>query len=615
MKKIMSAVLAFMMMLTMTCVFADTTYQASDWAVEELKKAEELAVIPESLMDKDLTEDITRAEFAAVSVKLYEYLEGVKVDNVTENPFSDTNDPEVLKAYSLGITTGTSENTFSPENLLSREQAAAMFTRVYKKVAYVGWTIDKDADLNLGYEAVEKFADDENISDWAMDSVYFMASKGIINGVGGNKFAPKNITEEEKAAGYANASREQAIIMAVRMTDMEIVKGTFDPDNPDPYGGLNQNPEKTDSENTYTAAFIGGSLTEGGQQWISATKNILQEKIADKEVVTINAGKGGTGSSMGAVRFMEDVGQFAPDIVFVEFAVNDTGSTEQGHTVYMESIVRQCLALPKVPVVVFLQTPQPAEIGSELHTKWVTGANLKEKIAEHYGIKSINIYDYMQEDYENTKEEKGYETFTQYLEKYYQKSGTGFNVHGGYEKYAEAIVKAFTEDYEGCMQKPKDTTIYCKNDKDLVDASYNYMPVNSNRIYYTGKWSTYTKENPFETDDSKITINAKHYSFPFFPEGIKQARENAAFGFYTKAEAFCLSYAASSAGSAVKVYIDDREADTISCYSTNSGMNYMSEFIQLPNDGKNHKVILVVDKPTSDKYIFRFGHVIERRTK
>ena len=40
-----------------------------------------------------------------------------------------------------------------------------------------------------------------------------------INGVGNNKFAPKNITSEEEANGYANATREQALIIAVRMVE------------------------------------------------------------------------------------------------------------------------------------------------------------------------------------------------------------------------------------------------------------------------------------------------------------------------------------------------------------------------------------------------------------
>ena len=76
-----------------------------------------------------------------------------------------------------------------------------------------------DASFKLDYTKPALFADDADISDWAKESVYFMVANNIINGVGDNKFAPKNITSEEEANGYANATREQALIIAVRMVE------------------------------------------------------------------------------------------------------------------------------------------------------------------------------------------------------------------------------------------------------------------------------------------------------------------------------------------------------------------------------------------------------------
>ncbi len=197
----------------------DAWADASDWATAELKKADELGLIPSSLYGKDMTQSVTRAEFAAVSVKAYEVLGNTKALPVVNNPFTDTNDAEVLKAYNAGITTGVSETEFEPDTLLNREQAATMLTRVFKRATLDGWTIATDADFALTYEKPDVFADDADISDWAKDSVYFMVANGIINGVGDNKFAPKNITTEEEATGYANATREQALIIAVRMVE------------------------------------------------------------------------------------------------------------------------------------------------------------------------------------------------------------------------------------------------------------------------------------------------------------------------------------------------------------------------------------------------------------
>ena len=191
----------------------------SDWAQGELKKADELGLIPDTLKGADLTKPITRAEFAAVSVKAYEALSGTAAIPAVNNPFTDTKDVEVLKAYNLGVTTGVSADKFDPNTLLNREQAATMLTRVFKKVSLKGWTIETDADFPLPYTRQAPFADDNDISDWAKDSVYFMASRNIITGTGNNMFSPKAVTDEQKAQGYAQATREQALVIAVRMVE------------------------------------------------------------------------------------------------------------------------------------------------------------------------------------------------------------------------------------------------------------------------------------------------------------------------------------------------------------------------------------------------------------
>jgi len=189
----------------------------SEWGTPELKKADELKIFPDTLKEKDLASNITRAEFAAICVKACEKLTGTALLPAITDPFTDTDDIEVLKAYNAGITTGVSETEFAPNALLTREQAATMLTRVFKKATIPGWSVASDKDHPLKYTVPPMFSDDANISDWAKESVYFMAANGIINGMGDNKFAPKNTTTEEEAAGYANATREQALIIAVRM--------------------------------------------------------------------------------------------------------------------------------------------------------------------------------------------------------------------------------------------------------------------------------------------------------------------------------------------------------------------------------------------------------------
>lgn len=184
--------------------------RASDWIDVDPE------IVPADFPD-DWTKPITRKEFAAVAVQVYEKLSGTAAIPVIVSPFTDTTDVEVLKAYNVGIVNGYGNGLYGPDDLLSREQCAAMLTRVFKRITIPDWTLDEDASFPLVFEQPEPFADDELISGWARNSVYFMVANGIINGIGNNVFAPRNSTPREEAIGYATASREQALVIATRM--------------------------------------------------------------------------------------------------------------------------------------------------------------------------------------------------------------------------------------------------------------------------------------------------------------------------------------------------------------------------------------------------------------
>lgn len=179
----------------------------SDWAFEWMDKAEKLDIIPEVLLDVDMTKGITRKEFSALAVNLYEYLSKEKVMVESSSPFMDIDDENVTKAYELGIVAGTGNGLFTPNTILTREQASTMLTRVYQKI--YGQSLDIDG--------VAKFSDDALISSWARESVYFMAKKNLISGIGNNIFAPKYKTGENES--YGRATREQAFKIAVAMIE------------------------------------------------------------------------------------------------------------------------------------------------------------------------------------------------------------------------------------------------------------------------------------------------------------------------------------------------------------------------------------------------------------
>ena len=131
--------------------------------------------------------------------------------------YSDPNKKEINKAYKLGITAGTSSTTFDPSRNITREELATMLCRGIKKYKFHDWTLDTDYMYYIQGTSGKKFEDDSEISDYAKNSVYFMSSAGIIKGVDSNNFAPKASVTRGNALNYGMATREQAIIMALRI--------------------------------------------------------------------------------------------------------------------------------------------------------------------------------------------------------------------------------------------------------------------------------------------------------------------------------------------------------------------------------------------------------------
>ena len=198
----------------------DAWTNSAEWATPELQKAAENDLIPDVLIAKDMTQPITRGEFAAVCVKLFETMTGGKSvmssDCTFEDIYYNENRNYILKAYNIDAVAGMSEKEYAPDALLTREQLATMLTRVYKKTEWHDWTLETDDNYTINYSGVNKFDDDSDISDYAKPSVYFMVKYGVLSGIGNNKFAPKNVTPAHEAEGYANATREQAIAMSLR---------------------------------------------------------------------------------------------------------------------------------------------------------------------------------------------------------------------------------------------------------------------------------------------------------------------------------------------------------------------------------------------------------------
>ena len=111
---------------------------------------------------------IKRSEAADKFLKLYEDLCGqeVSTEQIAYEDVDSIYSDSIEKSASIGIMNGTGENTFSPNKVLRREQAAVILSRVLEKTGKIESLSDER----------EKFTDDSDISEWAKESVYKTAS-------------------------------------------------------------------------------------------------------------------------------------------------------------------------------------------------------------------------------------------------------------------------------------------------------------------------------------------------------------------------------------------------------------------------------------------------------
>lgn len=109
--------------------------------------------------------------------------------------------------------------------------------------------------------------------------------------------------------------------------------------------------QKIRDRDPITVAFLGGSITAGATtqpltdpdgaydvSWFDREQDCWRARLFNKlrqryesypgQFKMINASLSGTGSVLGTFRYHDDVGIFEPDLLFVEFAVNDSSMAE-----------------------------------------------------------------------------------------------------------------------------------------------------------------------------------------------------------------------------------------------------------------------------------------------
>lgn len=138
-------------------------------------------------------------------------------------------------------------------------------------------------------------------------------------------------------------------------------------------------------------AYLGGSIT-AQPGWRVQSLDLFRKLFPKASFKEIHAAIGGTGSNFGVCRLGKDVLEGKPDLVFVEFAVNDSGTAPVEIRKNIEGIVRQIWAQDKTTDICFVYTITNGMDKEILKTgKMNRAASVMEEIADYYKIPSINF--------------------------------------------------------------------------------------------------------------------------------------------------------------------------------------------------------------------------------
>lgn len=205
----------------------------SGWAVAEYQAANAAGLCSYAVVSNSMTDNITRQEFCELAVNLYKKLTNEELIVPAASPFTDTNNIAVSQAYCYGLVSGTSEDTFTPDRLVTREEMAKMLVSTLT-------ASEAEFDLSDGVSdsyVVDGFSDSKKVSEWAKASVITTLKYSLMNGVTDEYFSPTGATTREQAIASINRSYEKfgeedgytlAIPVIILPTDnSEIEEGAF----------------------------------------------------------------------------------------------------------------------------------------------------------------------------------------------------------------------------------------------------------------------------------------------------------------------------------------------------------------------------------------------------
>ncbi len=171
-------------------------------------------------------------------------------------------------------------------------------------------------------------------------------------------------------------------------TGGDVTTTSGDPDNTSPSGDvttteepnvevssvfkyLNNTYYKLTQEKKLKVVYTGGSVTSGygatnqnTKSWRALITDWLKDSFPDAKVRDANAAIGGTGSYLANFRFEKDIASENPDLLFIEFCINDRYNAQDNKSVTRtsESLIQQAYALnPNIDIVYVLTFDQSTD--------------------------------------------------------------------------------------------------------------------------------------------------------------------------------------------------------------------------------------------------------------
>ena len=258
-----------------------------------------------------------------------------------------------------------------------------------------------------------------------------------------------------------------------------------------------------DSSKPLNVAFIGGSITQQGKYTTplaTATTTtsyldaLLKEDNADREVNYKVAGIGGTGSSLGLYRLDKDVIDFNPDIVFIEFAVNDGGTAEANAELaraQTEGMFRKLMNLQHQPMVILLYMPQISGSQDYSIDAWETEIYDGKSLVDAYGVASIDVGAYIKQNIASEENPNRIYVWKSADESTYPNATALTNTDGvhpnkdGGQIYADYINTCLTQNPEKYFKKMNMVSEPLSSEYKFV----NPTMVSWRQATYTGDWT------------------------------------------------------------------------------------------------------------------------------